>query len=421
MNAEEQPAMYGAVGKTSVGQVRDHNEDSFICDSSAGIWLVADGMGGHESGEVASHIACEEVPTLIKKGSSPTEALQAAHKSIKSAPDSGKGSKGMGTTAVLAFASSNELSVTWVGDSRAYLFSDNHLTQLTKDHSFVQHLLDSGAISEEEAENHPEKNVITQCLGTESLDEVSVDEVATQLYSNEKLLLCSDGLTGEVEDSEITEILRNSANIDEASNNLIAAANKNGGSDNITVVLIEAPSNSPQRPVAAKTKKMKAISVGSQTKTGKRHNVLAAAIGIVLAVLLSLAAISYFSPSSDESSTVQSHASGTSLPPFKEGNNSAALTSKTQADISDAPPPFHAETTVEQEILPEQSEDKLDLGEQEVEQLVDDVEINQVPPEIGEILTESKDGIKKSLETEAEKLVDKNEEEKGVTDVDPPK
>ncbi|NDW21188.1 Stp1/IreP family PP2C-type Ser/Thr phosphatase [Alteromonas hispanica] len=286
MSSGEPALTYKAIGKTSVGMVRDHNEDSFVCDSEAGIWLVADGMGGHESGEIASEIASDEIPRLIKAGTLPSNAIQAAHEAIKSAPEKGVGVKGMGTTAVLATADRAQLTISWVGDSRAYLYSPTELIQVTKDHSFVQHLLDSGAITQEEAELHPEKNIITQCLGTESLESVTVDEIKLQLYKDEKLLLCSDGLTGEVSDAEIFEILKATDSLETAVSTLISKANENGGSDNITVILIDADESAIARPKAAKTRKMKAVGAATQHKISKAKNIAAGVLGILIALLI---------------------------------------------------------------------------------------------------------------------------------------
>lgn len=338
------PALsYKAIGKTTVGMVRDHNEDSFVCDSEAGIWLVADGMGGHESGEVASETACEEIRRQIKSGVFPSKAIQSAHEAIKKAPEQGIGTKGMGTTAVLATVDNEQLTINWVGDSRAYHYSPTELIQVTKDHSFVQHLLDSGAITEEEAELHPEKNIITQCLGTESLAEVNADEIKLQLYRDEKLLLCSDGLTGEVSDTEIFDIIKASDSLDAAATSLLAKANENGGSDNITVVLINAAEDSALRPKTAKTRKIKAVGSSVQHKNSKTKNFAACVLGILIALLAAFVLFNFILKSQEDQTPVSVSSKQSQTPP----NN-----------IHDV----QASSELEVMLLSADSEDKRDQG-----------------------------------------------------------
>lgn len=286
MSSGEPALTFKAIGKTSVGMVRNHNEDNFVCDSEAGIWLVADGVGGRASGEVASEIACKDIPRLIKAGLLNSKAIQATHEAIKIAPDNGIGTKGMGTTAVLAKADHKQLTVSWVGDSRAYLYSPTELIQITKDHSFVQHLIDSGAITQEEAQLHPKKNIITQCLGTDSLGNITVDEIKLQLYKGEKLLLCSDGLTGAVSDTELFNAIKASDSLEAAASSLIAKANENGGSDNTTVILIEADESALARPETAKTGKMKAPGSAVQHNNSKVKNLAVGIVGILIALLI---------------------------------------------------------------------------------------------------------------------------------------
>lgn len=267
---------------TDVGQVRDHNEDHFITYPENGIWIVADGMGGHESGEVASELACKEIPQLVLAGSSLSEAIKQTHHSIKHAPkERNLGSPGMGTTVVAVQFKEHDFKISWVGDSRAYLYSNNELTQITRDHSFVQHLLDNGVITEEEAGRHPEKNIITQSLGSDSLAEVKVDEVVGTLFRGEKLLLCSDGLTGEVCDENILAILKAQADSEEAIKTLIKSANDNGGSDNITAILIDAYEHAPKRPARTETRKIKALTA----QPSKKKHWLSAVLGMLLALV----------------------------------------------------------------------------------------------------------------------------------------
>ncbi len=225
---------------TDVGRERDHNEDNLAVCADQGLWVVADGMGGHEAGEVASAIAVAVIPELIKSGSKLSSALERAHRAIIDAGNAGKGSPGMGCTAVALKLSGCNYQVAWVGDSRAYLWNGSALRQLTSDHSFVQQMIDAGALTEEEARVHPQRSVITQALGVGDRS-VQVDTLGGTLLKGESILLCSDGLTSEVEDIQIANLLSSAPDLQQRVQGLITAANDNGGSDNITVILIDAP------------------------------------------------------------------------------------------------------------------------------------------------------------------------------------
>lgn len=252
---------------TDVGRVRDHNEDTYVAAPENALWVVADGMGGHSAGEIASAIAVEVIAMEVANGIPLNEAIEKAHQAILRAVQEGMGSPGMGCTVVAARLNGCELEVAWVGDSRAYLW-DGSLRLLTRDHSFVQQLVDSGAISEEDARHHPQRSVITQALGANDLKAIRVDTVNDVLARGERLLLCSDGLTGEVEDAGIAAILKRTADPQQAVERLIAAANENGGSDNVTVVLLDAPADAPPRKKKGDTVPMRAV--GSNTAPRSR-------------------------------------------------------------------------------------------------------------------------------------------------------
>jgi protein phosphatase len=243
---------------TDVGRVRDHNEDNYIALPEKGLWVVADGMGGHAAGEVASAIAVECIASRAGEGMPLQEAIEAAHRAILDAGRQGQGTPGMGCTVVALRLNGIEYEVAWVGDSRAYLIGDA-LYRLTRDHSFVQQLIDSGAISEADARVHPQRSVITQALGASDLKMVRVDTVKGTLTRGQQILLCSDGLTGEVEDVEMAYLLRNASDSQQAVDRLIQAANTNGGSDNVTVVLVNAPADAPRRKRKGDTIPMQAV------------------------------------------------------------------------------------------------------------------------------------------------------------------
>jgi PPM family protein phosphatase len=229
------------------GLLRDNNEDTYLCLPEAGVWLVADGMGGHEAGEVASAIVRDTVAQKIKSdpGAELKPSIQAAHQAILQSAAAGIGAIGMGSTVVALQSHEKNFSVAWVGDSRAYLWTPDrkggHLQRLSTDHSYVQMLVEKGVISPEQADIHPEKNIITQCLGMQELDQVSVDSVQGQWQANQWILLCSDGLTDEMNDKTIAQILSLSDNSLTAVDQLLHAALTNGGHDNITLQIIESP------------------------------------------------------------------------------------------------------------------------------------------------------------------------------------
>ncbi len=229
---------------THVGLRRDHNEDTYSAEPSLGLWLVADGMGGHEQGEVASALARDTVVAEVRDGAQLEHAIRKAAATIieysEQRDDEASGLP-MGTTLAAARIDGTQFEVAWVGDSRAYSWRDGKLEQLTVDHSYVQELVDQGAISASQARNHPHRNVVTQALGVTEPDALTVDVVRGQVKAGMQLLLCSDGLTEEVDDEQIVSILDAGYLPQESVEHLILAALDNGGSDNITVLLV-APS-----------------------------------------------------------------------------------------------------------------------------------------------------------------------------------
>ncbi|MFZ4702057.1 MAG: PP2C family protein-serine/threonine phosphatase [Candidatus Methylumidiphilus sp.] len=225
---------------THTGLVREANEDAFFADASLGLWIVADGMGGHHAGEVASAIASAEIPRCVQQGKSLVDAIGSAHQAIRDAAAQGKGGWNMGSTVVALQLNGLHYQIGWVGDSRAYRWDGTELRRLTKDHSYVQLLLDQGLIAEEAISTHPSRNLISQGLGVGGVDGETVKAgwVEGELTIGETLLLCSDGLTGEVDDESIASILAQTIYNSERVSKLIEAALAGGGSDNITVILV---------------------------------------------------------------------------------------------------------------------------------------------------------------------------------------
>ena len=223
-------------GGTHVGK-REHNEDRFVISSDPSFALVADGMGGYTSGEVASAIVAETVTRELGRGQSVTAAISRCHGAVKEAAAQGKGGAGMGAAVIAAVFDDNRYKIAWVGDCRAYLWS-GELRQITRDHSYVESLLARGLISWEEAESRPDRNLITQAIGAESIEQVKVDAVEGSLAKGQELLLCSDGLNDVLSGGLIARILNQDGSAEERVSALVQAAVKAGGIDNITAVLM---------------------------------------------------------------------------------------------------------------------------------------------------------------------------------------
>lgn len=235
--------------KTDMGRTREINEDNFAYLDIKGnriLLIVADGMGGHNAGEVASKIAVNSVMDYIKANikdiinSSEViellkESIQKANSDIYKESINNSGCSGMGTTITAAFIYSGHVCIGHVGDSRAYIFKDGKLCMITNDHSLVAELLKNGTITEMEAQHHPQKNIITRALGT--ADDVEVDIELAQIDEGDIILLCTDGLTNMVCDEEIEEYLSDNTDVDAAASKLVNRANQLGGYDNITVII----------------------------------------------------------------------------------------------------------------------------------------------------------------------------------------
>jgi protein phosphatase len=223
---------------THAGRVREHNEDNYRVDQELGLWVIADGMGGHESGEVASQIVVDLIYDKMKLGSPLKKAIEQAHEIVILAAEQRLGLPGMGSTVVALQEHPDHFEIAWVGDSRAYLWKNNELEQITRDHSFVQQMVDSGALSPEEAENHPHKNIITQALGAHDLEQINVGLVRIPREPGQSFLLCSDGLTDEVSLTEMKEMLAQQEDNQTKVDQLLNLALEHGGKDNITIILV---------------------------------------------------------------------------------------------------------------------------------------------------------------------------------------
>ena len=233
---------------TDVGRRRNMNQDYMFGSEQAvgklpNLFIVADGMGGHKAGEYASKTAVEMISEYIQESDSELAVAtirkaigEANQKLLKEAIlDSEK--EGMGTTVVVATIKGDKLLAANVGDSRLYIVNESSITQITVDHSYVEEMIRSGRIVRSEARNHPDRNKITRAVGV--FPKVEVDFFETKIEPGDTILLCTDGLTGMVEDEEIKRIILSQRDIVEKTETLIRRANENGGTDNITVLLIE--------------------------------------------------------------------------------------------------------------------------------------------------------------------------------------
>lgn len=219
------------------GLARENNEDSFLLLPQDGLWAVADGMGGHHCGEVASAIAIAALRQEIGNGADLAAAIQNSHIAVQAEAKKDPSFHGMGSTMVAAKIAAGSCRIAWVGDSRAYLWRSG-LQCLTKDHSLVQMMLDQGLINAEEAPGHPYKNVITQALGGLDQDSVIVDTLESNIEKDDILLLCSDGLNNEVPDAQIATILAADTGLEQKTRQLLDAALAHGGKDNVTLILL---------------------------------------------------------------------------------------------------------------------------------------------------------------------------------------
>jgi serine/threonine protein phosphatase PrpC len=236
------PLTWISEGATDVGTVRPLNEDSFICQSEIGLWTVADGMGGHDGGKVASQMIVDSLSKLVVKINLDDfvcdieNTIKDVNNHLLDYSRAQLNGRIIGSTFVSLLIKGNVGVCLWAGDSRLYRFRHNTLTQLTTDHSHVAELVSEGLISEEEAKNHPEANVITRAVGTSERLDIDIDVFDVRV--GDQLVLCSDGLYNAVEDQEIIQCLRETC-LDVSVNQLIQRALNNQASDNISVVIVK--------------------------------------------------------------------------------------------------------------------------------------------------------------------------------------
>lgn len=235
-----------SVGVSDTGRVRENNQDAILADDGLGLWLVADGMGGHAGGARASEIARHTVRERFCQGASLRDAVLEAHHAIRSEQREQPDYADMGTTIVAVVERGEGYEICWVGDSRAYRYSleKGALEPLTRDHNVAGMLVAAGALSADEAARHPQRHVLTDCLGLTGEHEPRIGTLEDRWRGGEWLLLCSDGLTGELHDREIARILAGSDSLAAAQERLLAETLAAGAHDNVSMVLIASPEGS---------------------------------------------------------------------------------------------------------------------------------------------------------------------------------
>src|SRR3954451_15565797 len=291
---------------TDVGRVREGNEDAYLVDDAMGLVAVAAGRGGHRGGEVASATALEALRAAIGGGRPLRESMEDANDAVFAKSLTDTELRGMGTTLTAAtLVTGGTVLVGHVGDSRAYLLHDGELRQVTVDHSLVEELVREGRLTADEAAVHPQRSIITRALGVDA--SVEVDVYPVELVPGDRLLLCSDGLTGMVAPDDIAAALRRESDPARAASQLVDAANASGGEDNIPVVVVAVTDEAPLRELPERIEPIEATEVatgfaeptpepGERRKRGMRGvgRVLLWALPILLVLGIAVAAVGWY-------------------------------------------------------------------------------------------------------------------------------
>jgi len=271
---------------TDTGNLRGQNEDAHIAEQN--LFAVADGMGGHNAGEVASAMAIEHLRSIVLSGVSSADAFAQVVRDLNSAiyasATSTTDQRGMGTTlTAAALLTSNsdtdqpsQIVIANVGDSRTYLLRSGELRQLSVDHSYVQELVTEGLLTVDEARTHPRRNIVTRALGID--EQVSVDTWTIPMFDGDRFMLCSDGLVDEVPLDEITEMMREHSTPQHVAERLVTAAKRHGGRDNITVIVVDVNINAVATEVVADI----APVIASESTTSIKKRILALVVVVVL-------------------------------------------------------------------------------------------------------------------------------------------
>lgn len=227
---------------SNTGRVRSNNQDCILADEELGLWVVADGMGGHAGGAEASRLACEAVNQGVHHGMSLSDAFEVAHSHVRSAQQDNYAFHDMGTTLVAVLEDDRSYELAWVGDSRIYRFNfeSGRFECLTRDHNIAGRLLETGKITEDQARKHPQRHILTDCVGQrEGLP--TIESTRLDWRPGDRLLLCSDGLNGELSDAELAQWLGGIRSPRRAAEKLAHQALEAGGRDNISLIVLDAP------------------------------------------------------------------------------------------------------------------------------------------------------------------------------------
>jgi protein phosphatase len=277
-----------AAAATDIGLVREGNEDSYLTEEP--LFAVADGMGGHRGGEVASQLAVETLEKLFRQGAGELpDQVQEANRVVFERSSLDRKVAGMGTTLTAALVEDDRVRLAHVGDSRAYLLRDGELGLLTEDHTLVHRMVSEGEISKEEAQTHPQRSVLTRAIGVDTV--VDVDDETLQVRPGDRLLLCTDGLTSMVSEDQIEEALRSVPDAQEAAQRLVQMANEAGGMDNTTVLVLDfSDGDATPQPDGRATRSRAAIAPVPTGRPARSRRFLTRKllmwIGIILAVVV---------------------------------------------------------------------------------------------------------------------------------------
>ena len=234
-----------SIGHTETGCVRSNNQDAILVDEAAGLWLVADGMGGHAGGAEASRIARNTIQDAVAHGAALSGAIADAHQAVRAGQARDAQLADMGTTVVALHEQGEEYEIGWVGDSRAYLYDGDsgQFRLLTRDHNLAGWMVERGAISPLQATHHPKRHVLTDCLGLHSGDEPRIECIRGRWRADQIVLLCSDGLNGELDDAAMAEALSDDQPLERLADRLMSLALEAGARDNVSLVLVQSPSH----------------------------------------------------------------------------------------------------------------------------------------------------------------------------------
>ncbi len=244
MSANHHCFQWDSCALTHQGCVRDHNEDAGLEWPEMGLWVVADGMGGHSSGDLASNMIIDHISHLILPESLSgivdllEDTLLDINQQLLQTAQQRSANTTIGSTVVVMLAYNNLALLLWVGDSRAYLFREGQLSQLTQDHTQIEELIEQGLLLREDAENHPSANIITRAVG--ATDELFVDITSYEIREGDIFLLCSDGLDKEVSEQEISQLLGQTGSASQLAQSLLDLTLERGARDNVTITLAKA-------------------------------------------------------------------------------------------------------------------------------------------------------------------------------------